>query len=877
MKMEGNSGRIFALALCPSHLKEAGMNALRINLCVVAFLTVVLCCGVAANAQSVTVSPGNLSFGVPTGSTVSAAEAVNFSVSGTGNTLTVTSIAITPNNAATGANDFAQTNTCSTTISAPGSCSFSVTFTPTLSNGAGVLESATLNITYTTSMSGNATASVPLTGALGAIRLFDPVYEANSNVNATLSSLVTFDSTTLTLSCPASPTAVVSSSPDGSGYVLVDNFMTLVTGLNPTTQTNASNLVGNVCPGNLGNPSDAGQPDCFTSAYQGPASGNDLDGLDPDTFTNPGNTNPFLTGAPGGVPPINVSELLAALGSQGQATFSLLDGGGKVTSTTLFLVTSCSLTNATSGSETGNPTNLQPSQTLSFDTVVNHLDQYAFNYSLVPANASITNPDATPVVTNISIPPGTYTTMVADTPFANTSCIPLASLGGNCALKTQVCAPPLPSTAPAAGIYCPQTSAPDFLFTSTFDPVTPISNPNSTFGFLEFNDAGSCPLEGPEANSSCPQNGLVSFSGPGSNSGGRGAGSTNSSVILVANVTPPTTTVVVSPFYSTGPASGWTNGSPTVTFTGNPAAQTSYVAPISFIEYGVNPTSEGLPPTFPIPFAGNSTFSADTTFTAASCPSTIPALPIPPSFGPESATLGPYTDGYAYLLHYSTTDCAATHELLFTYNGSWSTSFKSLALTTDALPPAISITAPAASTAYPAYQKVKAAYACTDTESGVASCSGTLPVNSYIDSTPTNGLSTPKSFTVNAVDNVGNAAPLTVNYSVSCNYAAVGISPSTVTRPALVGITASVIDCMSAPQNVKVQFSVSGPIGRNCSNASSVLLTTPPFTIKSGASNSISFPFPIGKNACAGTYTVTTTTLQGSTTIDIVNSTLTVH
>lgn len=872
MKMEGNSGRVFALVLCPSQLKEAGMNALRINLCVVAFLTVVLCCGMAANAQSVTVSPSSLSFGVPTGSTVSAAEGVNISVSGSGNTLAVTNVAIA------GTSDFAQTSTCSGTISAPGSCTVSVTFTPSAS--AGTLESATLNITYTVGVGGgegSTTASVPLTGALGAVRLFDPVNVANSNVNATLSSLVTFDSITLTLSCPASPTAVVSSSPDGVGYVVVDNFLTLFVGPNPPTQTSAYSLSGNVCPANLGNPSDAGQADCFTSAYQGPAGGGSLNGQDPDTFASPGNSNAILDGAAGGVPPIDVSGPFAALGSQGQATFSLLDGGGKVTSTTLFLVTSCALTNANTGTETGNSVSQQPSQTLNFDTVVGDTDEYSFDYSLVPVG-SITNPNATPVVTNNSITPAEYLTLVANTPFANTSCIPLASLGGNCALKTQVCAPPPPSTAPAAGVYCPQTGAPDFLFTSTFDPVTALSNPNSTFGFLEFNDAGSCPLEGPEAGSSCPQNGLVSFTGPGINSGRTGAGSTNSSRIVVTGVTPPTTTVLVSPFYGTGPTSGWTNGSPKATFVGNPATITgTFSAPINFIDYGINATSQGEPPTFPIPFPGNGTFGPDNVLqNPATCPASYTAPPL--QFTPAQVSLGTFADGSSNLLHYSSNDCAGTHELQFTLaSGSWSTSLKSLALQTDTQPPAISITAPAASTAYPAYQKVKAAYACSDTESGLASCTGTLPVNSYIDTTPTNGLSTPKSFTVNAVDNVGNAAPLTVNYSVSCNYAAVGISPSTVTRPALVGITASVIDCMSAPQNVKVQFSVSGPIGKNCSNASSVLFTTPPFTIKSGASSSISFPFPIAKNACAGTYTVTTTTLQGSTTIDTVNSTLTVH
>jgi len=882
MKTLYSPSQVFAPPLCLSRVIKAAMDVFRVNLRLLALVTLVFCSGLSAYAQSVTVSPSNLSFGVPTGSTVSAAQAVNISVNGTGNTLTVMNVGITVNNEATGTADFTQTNTCSGTVSAPGSCTVSVTFTP--SAPAGVLESATLNVTYTLGIGGgegSTTANVPLTGALGAIRLFDPVNVANSNGNATLTSLVTFDSTTLTLSCPASPTAVISSSPDGSGNVLVDNFLTLFVGPNPITQTTASGLIGNVCPGNLGNPSDAGQPDCFTSAYQQPASANSLDGQNPDTFTNSGNSNPFLDGAAGGTSPIDVSALLLALGgTQGQATFSLLDGGGKVTSTTLFLVTSCSLTNASTGTETGNPLNQQPSQTLNFDTVAGNTDEYSFDYSLVPPG-SITNLDSTPVVTNNSISPAAYLASVANTPFANTSCIPLASLGGNCALKTQVCAPPPPSTQAAAGSFCPQTSAPDFLFTSAFDPFpgfTPLSTPTTVFGFLEFNDAGGCPLEGPETGSSCPQNGLVSFSGPGLNNTRTGAGSTNSSRIAVVGVTPPTTTVVVSPFYSTGPTSGWTNGSPTATFVGNPAALTgAFAAPINFIDYGINPTSQGEPPTFPIPFSGNASFSADNILqNTAACP--VSYTSSAPPFTPAQVSLGTFADGSSNLLHYSSTDCAGTHELQFTLaNGSWATSLKSLTLQTDTQPPTINITTPAHTT-YSAYQKVKAAYSCIDTESLVASCTGTVPLSGYIDTTPTSGLSTPKSFTVNAVDNVGNAAfPLTVNYSVSCNYAAVGISPSTVNRPAFVFITASVIDCMSAPQNVKVQFSVSGPIGRNCSNASSVLWTTPTFTIKSGASNSLTFPFPIAKNACPGTYTVTTTTLQGATTIDSVNSTLTVH
>ena len=863
------------------------MKAWKMNVRSIALIGMVCCCLAATvrgqeSAATVTVSPGNLSFGVPTGGTVSAPQTVTISVGGSGS-VTVSGIGFMGTNAG----EFSQTNNCGSPLGAPASCAISVTFTPNDSALPGHLQTATLN--FTTSVGSQ---TIPLTAAAGAIRLFDPLNVATSNPNATLSSLVTFGSTTLMLSCQANPSAVISSSPDGAGNVLVDNFLTLTLGSNPMTQTNASTLVGNVCPGNLGNPVDDGQPDCFTSAYQGPGGAGNLDTQDPDTFTNPG--NPELGGAAGGVPPISVSSAFAnSSAATPEATFSLLDGGGKVTSTTLFLVTNCSLTNANTGSETGNPTNQQPSQTLSFDTVVNNLDQYAFDYSLVASN-SITNSNATPTVTNNSISPTDYKNLVIGTPFQNTSCIPLQSLGGNCALKTQVCT--LPDNSVASGANCPQSNTtpptPDFLFTSTFDPSTLISDPTAIFGFLEFNDAGTCTggLEGPEANNSCPQNGLVSFTGPGEYSGRRGAGSVNSSGIVVTGVNPPTTTVVVSPFFPAGPSAGWTNGNPQVTFTGNPGASSPVVAPVNFIEYGVTSPNKGLPPTFPLPFTGNGTFTGDQILSNTACPAgSNPYTATAPVFMPPTVSLGNFTDGQSNLLHYSTTDCAATHELLFTLNpvigggSAWSTSFKSLTLMTDTAAPTIAFsTPPSSGGSYTANQKVKAAYTCSDTESGVttANCAGTVPVGSNIDTTPTNGLTTTKTFTVKATDNVGNTTgTVPVTYTVTCNYAGVTLNPSSVTRPALVGITASVADCMTAPQSVKVQFSLSGPLGKNCSNSSTVLFTTPTFTIKSGTSNTITFPFPIAKNACAGTYTVTTTTLQGpnNTTIDTVTSTLIVH
>jgi hypothetical protein len=821
------------------------------------------CCSIgigarSASAQTVTVSPssGSLSFGVPTGSTTSAPQAVTVSVSGSGS-VTVSNIGIA------GSSDFTQNNTCANPISAPGSCVISVTFTPL--QPPGTLETATL----TFNASGTDGFSFALTGALGAIRLFDPINVATSNPSASFSNLVTLGSTTLNLSCPANAKATISSKPDGTGNVAVDNYIALVVNNLPF---GTGQPTGNVCTGGVSDQNgDVTQQDCFTQAYRNAAGGFHANGQDPDN-----------SAATWGVPPILLDSAFVNEGATTPtATFSELDAGVVYTGTTLFLATNCSLTNANTGAETGNPVGQQPIQTLSFDTVFNHLDQYGFDYSFLPSG-SITNFNSTPTVTNNSITPTQYAALVAGTPFANTTCIPLNSLNGNCALKTQVCVPSDGSATTATGAQCPQTGNDDFLFTSTLDPTPSglITNPNATFAFLEFNDAGACPLEGPEANSPCPQNGLVSFAGPGEYSSRRGAGSTNSATVVTTGVTPPATTVVVTPFFPVSTGVGWTNGHPTATFTGTPGPTTPTVAPIKFIEFGVNPQIGGLPPTFPLPFPGNSAFSADHVNTNPStCPSTYPSVATP--FGPAApASLGSFADGTVHLLNYSTTDCANTHELQFTFNaGKWSTGFKSLTLMTDTVPPAITLTTPPPSGgSYTARQRVQAAYGCVDTESGPATCAGTVANGSNIDTTPTDGLSTTKTFTVNSTDNVGNAAtPSTTTYTVSCNYASVTLSPAAITRPAFAIVTTSVMDCKTAPQTVKVKFTLSGPLGRNCSDSDTVMFTTPSFTIRSGTSSSFWLPFFVGRNVCAGTYTLITTTLQGSSTIDTVTSTLMVH
>ncbi len=210
------------------------------------------------------------------------------------------------------------------------------------------------------------------------------------------------------------------------------------------------------------------------------------------------------------------------------------------------------------------------------------------------------------------------------------------------------------------------------------------------------------------------------------------------------------------------------------------------------------------------------------------------------------------------------------------------TSLFNAPLNVDSTPPII--TSPNSGQTYKANQKnVAAAFTCADPTpgAGLASCVNNGPA--ALDTTPTNGVLTTKTYSVTGKDKAipPNSITTPITYFVSCNYAAVTLNASSISKtklPTLIGITASVTDCMTAPQKVVVNFSVSGPIGKNCGMGSQSLFSTPAFTIKSGTANSLTFPFPILKGACAGTYSViTTTTVQGSNQPpDVVTSTLTV-
>jgi Legume lectin domain len=214
----------------------------------------------------------------------------------------------------------------------------------------------------------------------------------------------------------------------------------------------------------------------------------------------------------------------------------------------------------------------------------------------------------------------------------------------------------------------------------------------------------------------------------------------------------------------------------------------------------------------------------------------------------------------------------------------YNTSSFTAALNVDSTSPTVTVTSPT-NTTYTSGQKVAAAYSCIDPTpgaglaGGTAGCQGSVANKTNIDTTPSGPGTTTKTFTVTSADAAipANTTSKSVTYSVTCHYAVLSVNPNSVKRPALIGVTASVADCMPASQSVSVKFTLSGPLGRNCSNDSTVMFTTPNFTIKSGASNSITFPFIIPGNVCAGTYTISTATIQSGTTVDTSTATLTVR
>jgi len=116
----------------------------------------------------------------------------------------------------------------------------------------------------------------------------------------------------------------------------------------------------------------------------------------------------------------------------------------------------------------------------------------------------------------------------------------------------------------------------------------------------------------------------------------------------------------------------------------------------------------------------------------------------------------------------------------------------------DTTPPSITISSPTAAD-YTLGQSVTASYTCADADSGVASCVGSVPSGSLID-TASVGV---KTFSVEATDAAGNRATVTVNYRVI--YPWTGFFQPVDNLP--------VFNQVSASRSVPVKFSLGGDRG----------------------------------------------------------------
>jgi uncharacterized repeat protein (TIGR01451 family) len=666
--------------------------------CLLVLCTIALS-GNVALAQTVTTSPTSSAFGVPHGSTVSAEQLITITLTG-GGTTTLTGFSTSANT------DFAITsNTCPVapgTLSSPGSCKVGITFTPSAPEGT--LESGSLTFNASVSELG---FTVPLTGALGAIKIFDELDVATSTPPGLyLSNPVTYGSRTVNLSCPSTGvTGVLSNAPANSeafpGHLLEDNY--LVLSISGTPVDNGGAPAGNVCPGPLFDQNgNLQQNDCFSSFYQNNAA--NLLGQNTDAITNANN----IVGGPGGVPAINISSWLTfGMSTNGTpVSFTLLDGGGEVAGSTVFLQTNCTTpgTIQPGGSITGNPVNPNIPSSLTpqfaFSTTPGNNVVFTADYT---GTAGSENTTAAPTVTDVGIRQSAFAAFVAGTSAAPAVCLRLnAEVDPSthevlCKGFLIQCTTASDST--ASGSNCPQSAMDNLKFQAKFDsPDAPIPTAPSYSNFLPdgtnangsacsnlatppsavcAHGTGPALLEGPDNwvsaatcsfpsgdllnGSACPQNPLTAFRGAEDPGHTVTTKNTNSLFVPVVNMPLPTDTVAV-----TGQnGNGWVNtNSVPVKITANAAAYSPGTNnPVSngFMPVGILTETYGTAPiSSPVPDPDGGPVPGDTVKTNGACPTGAATAFV------VNDTL-PLSDGI-YNLHHFPTDCANTEGLLFQPN-----------------------------------------------------------------------------------------------------------------------------------------------------------------------------------------------------------------
>ena len=745
----------------------------------------------AAHAQSVSVSPGDLSFGVPTvtptpaSPQTSAPDFVIVSISGTG------SVSFSPpaDGVSVGgpdAGDFViEGNSCTGAITAPNTCQVTLHFTAPVPLST-TLRSATLTI-----VSSAGTLTVPMNGAYGAVKLFSAL-----DVNPSLFSGVTWPNSagnpvktaTVNLSCPSSPTAVLSSTPDGSSNVFQDNTIQVANkvGANTTTTTN-------VCYGGDTNFQNfagfpAGTSNCFQSAYESYAS----------TVLGMSQRNPDLV--PGlisgyGVQPLNLmsppgigdtANLYAPVLVSGNQTLTvqLIDAGGDLGAATLHLATNCSLAGVTPGGTiTGNPITSgnvsSQTQTFTFDNGGGQNISIVSSEATAIQQGTVAAPNGVvPIVTNFGIPQTAFDALIIGTSAApavclrltgeinpvdgttmckgfqiqcfdpttmttsGDNCVPSASAARNLFDAAQYASPDAPAGANFLASACQNYMSAKFNVSggTCATPSAPGPNPTTLVGpgILLGGDnwltapyaATNCTLTGTLSGDLCPLDTMTQFLGAADAKSGSTTTGRNSIFVPVVNMPEPFTSNVSI----TGATNGWVKtSSATANFTSNqatysptakvnPPANNFVAAPPYSLTYGISKAGAPIPDTT-YPVAGDVT-----NYNAGVQPNFAPPVckPAPPNPFVSTGTFSSLADGI-YNVHYFTTDCAFTEELLFTPitgdpNANWA-SFQVIPFGVDTAAPTLKNVSTVGPILY-LNQPVSFTFECDDATpgSGIHSC-----------------------------------------------------------------------------------------------------------------------------------------------------------
>lgn len=662
-------------------------NAVRLTLSCCVLLLVLSAAAPGTFGQTVTVSPTDLSFGVPTGTPSpyqSAPDNVTVNITGSGS-VTFSGVTVSGPNLA----DFAVTgNTCTGTLTAPTTCQVSITFTASLAP-ATTLETATLNINY----GDGASISVPMNGGFGAIKLF-----ASININPSNFSGVTWPNspgnpvktTTVNLSCPTGPnappvTALLSSSPGTVGegtYANVFQDNTIEVQNTPKNSDTITTL--NVCYGGdtnflgfTGFPK--GTSNCFQQSYESAAAG--FLGQNPDLIPNN-----FL--GTYGVQPLDLQKSTAgypAVLQPGDQTLfvELSDAGGDLGAATLHLITNCSVTGITpGGSITGNPVNnndpSSQTQTFSFDNTGGQNISVTTSQAVAIQKGANVPDGVVPVVTDFGIRQSQFNLLVTGTSAGPAVCLRLTGeidpvtgealckayqiqcySADKSSLSGDNCVPSgsqFRNLFDASQFTSPDAPAPTKQLQSQnyLDPNSPVNAcknvvPNGACaigtgpGLLMGGDgwlkgapsysSANCLLTGTLTGFLCPLDTLTQFKGaadpaPGSTTTGR-----NSIYVPVVNMPLPTTSVTIA-----GINNGWVNAAANAANHGIAATFTSNEA-----------TYSGAPPN--VPDGNRFTAAAPYSISYGIAPA---SNPLPDTTYPVAGDTTQYADNPAVTKHPST-------------------------------------------------------------------------------------------------------------------------------------------------------------------------------------------------------------------------------